>query len=683
MEMIQPFMWGSNGEKLSPEQIAQRRKIAESLLAKGSDTSPVGHWTQGAARIVDALSGVIQQRRTDAAERAGNQTAADDFAALSGSLRASSGIASELAATSPDPAVSTQPVDMTGNDVFSGFIDTVKQGGVQNPYALAAIAATGKAESGFSPGNVNRTWSDPSESGQAGTAGGIMSWRGPRFQALASTGDLSPQGQAKFFLQENPQLIQALNSAQSVEEAQSLMNNAWKFAGYDRPGGEAARRLSLANSFLPTFQGQGQVAALTPEAAIEAVAPASGTVDPSAGAAAPAFDEGRFGPNINLAEMPPSAAQLPASLIEQGSAYVPPLPAPTAVEERRVSPVVEALVAPQGASNLTTAPAGRQVAQALMGAPSGRQGAMNSGYFPAAPNPVGQDGPSMQQIAQALGNPFMNPGQRAVAEVLLRQQVQGNDPLRQLQIEKLQREVAQGPNSDESFFGNPIAVQNPDGTVAYGQIGNKGSFRPIQLGEGQSFAPPTKTIDTGTETILMDQAGNVISRTPKQNYQESYEKAQGGVEGKSRGEATTGLPAGLMQADRTIQQIDQLIEHPGLASVVGPLDQFRPTWALGAQGNDALARLTQLQGGAFLQAFEMLKGGGQITEVEGLKAEQAQARMARAQSEAEFKAALRDFRDAVQQGAQKLREKAGTGASIPQVSGAVPSTQDDPLGLRN
>jgi len=105
----------------------------------------------------------------------------------------------------------------------------------------------------------------------------------------------------------------------------------------------------------------------------------------------------------------------------------------------------------------------------------------------------------------------------------------------QAQAQKLQRE-ATDPNTGETFYGNPIAVQQPDGKVAYGQIGNKGTFKPIQLGEGQSFAPPTKTIDTGTEIVIVDQAGNVISRTPKQNFQAAYDTASGSAGAKSDAE---------------------------------------------------------------------------------------------------------------------------------------------------
>lgn len=141
--------------------------------------------------------------------------------------------------------------------IYKPFIDTVATG-IRNPYGLAAVAATGRHESGYSPKNAFGAWSDPSESGQAGTAGGILSWRAERLQRLqqfaAENGDdpsaPSPEIQGQFFLQEDPALVERLNSAGSVEEAQSLMNNAWKFAGYNREGGEAANRLATARSIL-------------------------------------------------------------------------------------------------------------------------------------------------------------------------------------------------------------------------------------------------------------------------------------------------------------------------------------------------------------------------------------------------------------------------------------------------
>lgn len=156
------------------------------------------------------------------------------------------------------------PVNGAAQGIYDSFMNTIR-GGITNPYGLAAVATTGSAESGFSPRNAYGSWSDPSQRGASGTAGGIMSWRdgdrSNRFSAMRSFvaengGDPnrpSPELQAKFFLQENPDLIKALNNAKSAEEAQQLMNNAWKFAGYDKPGGEAGRRIAMAANLAPQF----------------------------------------------------------------------------------------------------------------------------------------------------------------------------------------------------------------------------------------------------------------------------------------------------------------------------------------------------------------------------------------------------------------------------------------------
>jgi hypothetical protein len=61
--------------------------------------------------------------------------------------------------------------------------------------------------------------------------------------------------QAQFLLQENPRLTQALQNAGSADEAHRLMADAWKFAGYDRPGGENAARLATTQAYANSFGG--------------------------------------------------------------------------------------------------------------------------------------------------------------------------------------------------------------------------------------------------------------------------------------------------------------------------------------------------------------------------------------------------------------------------------------------
>lgn len=96
----------------------------------------------------------------------------------------------------------------------------------------------------------------------------------------------------------------------------------------------------------------------------------------------------------------------------------------------------------------------------------------------------------------------------------------------------------------------------------------------------------------------------------------------------------------------------------------------------GTDAMDFQVVLDQLGGQAFLQAFETLKGGGQITEVEGKKATDAMARLNRKQSDAEFKRSLQDLREVVGAGLQ--RAKAGAGGATP-VPDAAPSSNIDAL----
>jgi hypothetical protein len=147
-----------------------------------------------------------------------------------------------------------------GRSVRDAFMQTVK-GKVTNPFALAVIDATGKHESGWNASRLASSWADPSESGQPGQSGGAMSWRAERLEALRrSAGDRigDPRAHAEFFLNEDPRLIAQLNSAGSIEEANRTMANAWRFAGYNRPGGEFDARLGTARSLLPQYQQQQQ-----------------------------------------------------------------------------------------------------------------------------------------------------------------------------------------------------------------------------------------------------------------------------------------------------------------------------------------------------------------------------------------------------------------------------------------
>ncbi|MGO8154419.1 transglycosylase SLT domain-containing protein [Rhizobium leguminosarum] len=237
-------------------------------------------------------------------------------------------------------------------------------------------------------------------------------------------------------------------------------------------------------------------------------------------------------------------------------------------------------------------------------------------------------------------------------------------------------EIRQAPGGagGEKFYGSTVPYYDKDGNLRYRQLGDKGGGKDLDFGPGATAAPTTRTVDTGTELITLGPGGQEVKRTTKENYEAAKDTAQGSTEGKAAGDAVSSLPADLMQADQTIKNIDQLLTSKGLNSIVGSVDQFRPSWTMGADGRDALTRLKQLQGGAFLQAYGLLKGGGQITEVEGGKAQDAMARMDRSLDEQHFRAALKDFRDAVEQGVAKMKERAKVAApSAPADPAVVPT----------
>lgn len=213
---------------------------------------------------------------------------------------------------------------------------------------------------------------------------------------------------------------------------------------------------------------------------------------------------------------------------------------------------------------------------------------------------------------------------------------------------------------------NGIWGTGPDGKPAIIQLGKNGKPILTPLPEGFQPNKDAQKVDLGTHWGILDPTTRqLVTTIPKDLRGAEAEKKIGETQGTAR----ANLPSDEISTGQTIKQIDELMNHEGLNSVVGPLDQFRPSWMLGEKGRDALARYNQLKGKAFLEAYSTLRGGGAITEVEGVKAQDAMARMDRAQGEGEFKQALKDFRDAVETGLQKLKARAGlpvTQQSAPQ-----------------
>ena len=132
---------------------------------------------------------------------------------------------------------------------------------------------------------------------------------------------------------------------------------------------------------------------------------------------------------------------------------------------------------------------------------------------------------------------------------------------------------------------------------------------------------------------------------------------------KKQAEMQIDLPKAEQSMQGAVKVVDDLINHPGREWGTGFSSML---WSpAGSSKKDFDAKLQQAQGKVFLQAYETLKGGGQITEVEGLKAEQAMANLDQAQSEGQFLQALKDLREAFQSGFKKLQQAAGVQPAEP------------------
>lgn len=116
------------------------------------------------------------------------------------------------------------------------------------------------------------------------------------------------------------------------------------------------------------------------------------------------------------------------------------------------------------------------------------------------------------------------------------------------------------------------------------------------------------------------------------------------------------LGGALQTAQTALDVIEQIRMHPGRSAGTGVMGIL--PGIPGTSQRDFVALVDQAKGQVFLQAFESLKGGGQITEVEGRKATEAIARLDRAQSREGFEAALNDLESVIRSGMTRAQQRA-------------------------
>ncbi|MGE7367910.1 hypothetical protein ACQKKX_02415 [Neorhizobium sp. NPDC001467] len=469
------FIFGGNtGETYTSLQ--RRRAMADALAAQVMGQQPK-NTAEGIGAVLKGIGAGIGRYRADKAEDKGRTAADTLFQSIIGggassnpiaASAATSGVAKELAASSP----------AGGGDYFSA-IRAAESGGndsAKNPNS----SATGRYQF------IDSTWA------------GLMK-SNPEL-GLTADGRKDPAQQEKAIRAFTAQNAQSLASAGLEATPGNLYAAHFLGAGGARnvlrgnPGSAVSAYVDpgviRANPFLQgmtvgEFQqwasrkggggsGPVQVASLDPAAgapsaaaAIDAVAPQGGfrgsdfnspmlTYDengarmerpyPAQGGNIPqpqnggaGFDHGRWGDPINLAEMPAGASDLGQRLGAQANAFVapqqpqqPPAGALPPLDQRQVGPTPSVASQPQ------------QMPQQQV------------------PMQVAQAAPQVdQRLYQLLTNPFLDDDKKAVVKMMLQQQMEAADPVRQMQLEKGRLELDALRNPQPKYDYTTL----PDGTV--------------------------------------------------------------------------------------------------------------------------------------------------------------------------------------------------------------------------
>lgn len=182
----------------------------------------------------------------------------------------------------------------------------------------------------------------------------------------------------------------------------------------------------------------------------------------------------------------------------------------------------------------------------------------------------------------------------------------------------------------------------PDGTIS--KVGGGGT------NINMPGAPAIGTIPPGYEVIKDASGNNVLRLIP------------GGPAATEANIVATQNASLAAAAGDSLSLIDSVLGDQNLGAVTGMIQGRIPPLTQGA--TDLVTKIDQMQGQAFLQAFQSLKGGGAITEREGQAALNAVARLQRVQSEEAFKASLQELRTIIERGKRRLE-----GQNIPESGG--------------
>lgn len=499
-QIIPAFFTGPNGQRLTPDQIAERQQIAQSLMAQATDTSPnAGGVASILAKGLQGFQAGRARRQADGAIGANASASQANLQTLLGGLTGSTGSTGGVSqgATVASPVVGggqniSVPQTADASYIRNGLIERGLPEHVADGFLVNF-----QDESGLNPG-INEA--NPTVPGSRGGFG-LYQLTGPRrvaYEKFASERGVDPSdvdAQLDFLKYEldGPEANAAksiLSAPDSATAAQAIVKN------FLRPAPEHLQSRSARYANL----GGG--------------APASGYVDPMVSA------------------QPVNAAQAPNPQIAQAIA---PQPAMTAPAQQPLNPaIIEALSSPY-ASEQERSVAGLLLNQHMSQQQAAQQQAL-------AQQQRQQEIARRQQIAQqagidpayaqddelwkgATGNLFAAPSTTTVGNSIIDnrtgQPIYQGAPERQ-PLMNLGDGTVYDPNApqDQRFIQAPNGSRgfrqaNADEIKAYGtngQVGPDGKFYPITPPQGTALS-----VDPTTGAVTFNQGAGVKPLTEGQS----------------------------------------------------------------------------------------------------------------------------------------------------------------------
>lgn len=203
-----------------------------------------------------------------------------------------------------------------------------------------------------------------------------------------------------------------------------------------------------------------------------------------------------------------------------------------------------------------------------------------------------------------------------------------------------------------------VMVEQPDGSKIPIRVDRQGNAMPLNTGIQPQQQNPANFVPPGVD-----------AKTWRVERTKDIAKDYGAA------------PTAIAKADNMLKIIDSVLTDPVLPNATGFYSKLQSVPGIPQYGFGQ--KVEQLKGQSFLQAFESLKGGGQITQIEGEKATAAIGRLNTAQSAKDFRAALEELKEVVNSARQRqvqLQKQYSPQSQQPNASGG--NNAPDPLGIR-